>query len=440
MDRREFLNSSLAAGAALASLGSAGADSKKTLRAGLIGCGWYGMVDLRHLMALNQAEVVALCDVDRHFLQASADEVAQNQKERPQTFSDFREMLKPRNLDLVLVGTPDHWHALTAIAALEAGADVYVQKPIAHTYLEGRAILNTARKHNRVVQVGTQRRSTPHIEKAREFIKEGKLGHIGQVRAYCYYNMRGNENPPDGTPPEHFDYEMWTGPAPLRPYNRLVHPRTWRKFEEYSNGILGDMGIHMLDVMRWVLGVRYPQRITSTGGIFVQKGGKPNITDTQTVTYDFGDLTAVWEHRTYGRADDPKWGWGVNFYGEKGTVLISVDRWEFQPWGSGAGKPIRQEAVRMKLPDPKKLESEVIAPAGRAHMKNFIDCVQTRSRPVADIEEGHISTALCVLGTVSQKLGRTLKWDAEKERVVGDEEANKLLRREYRKPWVYPEA
>ncbi|MBV9125763.1 MAG: Gfo/Idh/MocA family oxidoreductase, partial [Planctomycetes bacterium] len=255
MHRRDFLKSSVAAGLTLSASAWGRAAASKTLRAGLIGTGWYGMVDLRHLMDNSSAEVVALCDVDKKQLKEAADEVVSRGKERPALFHDFREMLKPKNLDIVLIGTPDHWHALTTIAALEAGADVYVEKPLSHTFLEGKAMVKTARHHKRVVQVNTQRRSTPHFISAREFIKEGKLGRIGMVRAYCYYNMRAMNNPPDGPPPASLDFDFWTGPAPLRPYNSLMHPRGWRNFMEYSNGILGDMGVHMLDAMRWIMGV-----------------------------------------------------------------------------------------------------------------------------------------------------------------------------------------
>jgi predicted dehydrogenase len=437
MDRRHFLQAAALAGAALPAPGARADRPRNTLRAGVIGCGWYGMVNCRHL--INEGgkgvEVVALCDVDSRHLREASDEVEKRTRRRPQTFADYRAMLRPRNLDVVIVATPDHWHALPTIAALEAGADVYVEKPICHTYFEGRAMLNAARRHNRVVQVGTQRRSTPHIVSAREFFRGGGLGRVGLTRAFCYYSMRGNENPPDEEPPRHLDFDLWTGPAPLLRYNRLMHPRGWRKFNEFSNGILGDMGIHMLDVVRWFTGLRYPRRVSSAGGVFVQRGGRANISDTQTVTYDYGDQTVIWEHRTWGRFEQPGVGWGVNFYGERGTLQVTLEGWEFLP--NGNGKPVRREAERDKADDP-LYERAVVAPAGRAHWRNFLECVRNRNRPVADIEEGHVSTALCLLGNVAQRVGRSVAWDADKERCVGDDEANRLLRREYRKPWVYP--
>jgi predicted dehydrogenase len=436
MNRRNFLQATAAAGVALSAGTLARAAGGKTLRAGLVGTGWYGMVDLRHLMDLEGAEVVALCDVNKKHLEAAADEVAGRSKQRPELFHDFRDLLKPGKLDLVLVGTPDHWHPLIAIAAMEAGADVYVEKPISHTFLEGRAMVNAARKHHRVVQVNTQRRSTPHFLSARDFVKEGKLGRVGVVRAYCYYNMRPREKIKSTEPPAHLDFDLWTGPAPRLPYYSWDESRGWRAFMEYGNGILGDMGIHMLDVVRWVMDARSPKRVSSTGGIYLTKGGTANTTDTQTVTYDFGDFTALWEHRMYGRAEDPKAGWGVNFYGEKGTLQLTIDAWDFLPH-FGGGNPVHVDSVKDGPPD-EKYESPDRKVAGRAHMKNFLQCVASRERPVADVEEGHLSTALCQLGNLSQQLGRSLTWDGEKEQCVGDEEANKLLRREYRKPWAYP--
>jgi predicted dehydrogenase len=440
MNRRDFLQASAVGAVAATAAGSVAAQAQqpRVYRAGVIGCGWYGNVNLRHLIIQggNQVEVTALCDVDSNHLRTTADEVQKRTGRRPQTFSDFRTMLRPRNLDLVIVATPDHWHALTAIAAMEAGADVYVEKPISHTYLEGRAMVQAARRHNRVVQVGTQRRSTRHIIAAREFYRQANnLGRVGLIRAYCYVQMRGNDNPKDEPPPKHLDFEMWTGPAPMRGFNRLMHPRGWRRFNEYSNGILGDMGIHMLDVVRWFADLRYPRRVSSTGGIYVQREGRANITDTQTVSYDYPDKMVIWEHRTWSRPDEPPVDWGVNFYGQRGTLQVTLNHFEFRP--TGRGKPTRTEAERDQVNDP-AFERDVVAPAGRAHWRNFLECVRTRARPVADIEEGHISTSLCTLGNVSQQLGRSLTWDAERERFVNDEEANRLLRRDYRKPWVYP--
>jgi predicted dehydrogenase len=352
-------------------------------------------------------------------------------------------MLKEKDLDIVEVATPDHWHALAMIAAVESGADVYVQKPISVDIVEGQAMLATARKHQRVVQVGTQRRSTPHLVEAIDrVIKPGLLGKVGLVEIYCYYHMRATENPPDTDPPPNLDYEMWTGPAPMRPYNKLVHPRGWRAFMEYGNGIVGDMCIHMFDMTRWMLDLGWPKRVASTGGILIDKASKANITDTQTATFDYDDLKIVWQHRSWGDPPDPKYAWGATFYGDKGTLKASVYGYDFIPEG-GKGKPIHRDVTYEfeKYPEDKAekdLERHV-APAIRHHMMDFLAAIDKRSKPVADIEQGYISTTSCILANLALQTGRTLTWDPEKQRIAGDDEANQLLRRPYRTPWVHPE-
>ena len=443
MNRRKFIQVS-AAGMALSSLGNYAAefaDQKK--RVGLIGCGWYGKADLFRLIQVAPVEVVSLCDVDKTMLSDAAELVASRQKsgKKPRTYADYREMLKEKDLDVVLVATPDHWHALAMIAAVEAGADVYCQKPIGVDIAEGQAMLAAARKHQRVVQIGTQRRSTPHLMEARDrIIKEGKLGKIGLVEIYCYYHMRARENPPDTTPPENLDYEMWTGPAPLRPYNKLVHPRSWRAFMEYGNGIVGDMCVHMLDMARWMMDLGMPRSVSSVGGILVDKQSKANISDTQEATFDFGDVKMVWTHRSWGHPPDPAYPWGATFYGDKGTLKASVMGYDFEPFGQG--EKIHREVVYELEEYPEdKTEKDLekhVAPAIRGHMKNFLAAIASRGKPVADIEQGYISTTACILANLSMQLGRSLKWDAARGTIAGDDEANKLLRRPYRKPWVHP--
>jgi predicted dehydrogenase len=254
--------------------------------------------------------------------------------------------------------------------------------------------------------------------------------------------MRATENPPDTDPPPNLDYEMWTGPAPMRPYNKLVHPRTWRAFMEYGNGIVGDMCIHMFDMTRWMLDLGWPKRVSSTGGILIDKGSKANITDTQTATFDYDDLKIIWQHRTWGEPPDPKYQWGATFYGDKGTLKASVYGYDFTPEGKG-GKPMHRDVTYEfeKYPEDKTekdLERHV-APAIRHHMMDFLAAIDKRSKPVADIEQGYISTTSCILANLAMQTGRTLTWDAEKQRIANDDEANNLLRRPYRSPWVHPE-
>src|SRR3954454_8458375 len=335
MNRRRFLSTS-ALGLCLSSRGDSAVPyaDQKSRRVGLIGTGWYGKIDLLRLIQVAPVEVVSLCDVDKQMLIDAADIVATRQlsKKKPRLYHDYREMLKEKDLDIVLIGTPDHWHALTMIEAVKSGVDVYCQKPISVDVTEGQAMLAAARKYNRVVQIGTQRRSTPHLIEAREqIIKPGKLGTVGLVEIYCYYHMRATDNPPDTQPPDYLDYEMWTGPAPMRPYNALVHPRSWRAFMEYGNGIMGDMCVHMLDMVRWMLDLGMPARISSAGGILVDKASKANITDTQAATFDFDGLRIVWTHRSYGDAPDAKYPWGSTFYGDKGTLKASVMGYDFVP-------------------------------------------------------------------------------------------------------------
>lgn len=447
MNRRHFLQTSAATLALSTATGFhvAAADAKPK-RVGLIGCGWYGKCDLFRLIQVAPVEVVSLCDVDKKMLATAADLVSQRQasKKKPRIYGDYRELLKEKDLDIVLVGTPDHWHALPMIAAVESGADVYVQKPISVDVVEGQAMVAAARKHKRVVQVGTQRRSTPHLAEARErIIKEGKLGKVGHVEVCCYYHMRADGNPAVTTPPDHLDYEMWTGPAPLRPYDGIPHKRWWRTFMEYGNGIMGDMCIHMLDMVRWMLDLGWPKRISSSGGILVQKGGKSNIADTQSAAFDFGDLQVTWQHRTWGNPTDPDYPWAAFIHGDKGTLKASVHRYDFIPAGKKepalSGKAVFDPED--KYPEDKTEEDMElhVATANRAHQRDFLKAIETRGKPVADIEQGHISTASCILANLSMQLGRTLTWDVAKQQVVGDEEANKLLRRPYRKPWAHPE-
>jgi predicted dehydrogenase len=444
MDRRQFLISTAAA------LGLSGWDLRgqttgaRSPRVAIIGPGWYGKVDLFRLIQVAPVEVVSMCDVDSKMVSAAADVVAERQasKRRPRTFGDYRKMLAEKDLDIVLVATPDHWHALATIAALQAGADVWCQKPISADVVEGQAMLAAARKYKRVVQIGTQRRSTPHLVEARDsIVRQGRLGKVAVAEVYCYYHMRAETNPPDSPPPDNLDYEMWTGPAPMRPYNALVHPRRWRAFMEYGNGIMGDMCIHMLDMVRWMLDLGWPRRVSSSGGILMPHSSRANIADTQTATFDFGDVKVIWQQRSWGNAPDSKYPWGATLYGDKGTLKAGVFSYDFIPSAKGE-QPIHKDVTYELEQYPEdKTEPDLekhCAPAIRAHMKDFLAAIATRGKPVADIEQGYISTASCILANLAMQLGRTLAWDSAAGRVIGDDEANRLLQRPYRSPWVHP--
>src|SRR5688572_6679090 len=379
LDRRHFIKGATAS-LALSALGAHGMDTLnqgKTLRVALIGTGWYGKSDLFRLIQVASVEVVALCDVDKNVLAAAADLVSKRQKsgKKPKLYGDYRKMLSENKLDIVVIGTPDHWHALQTIDAIKAGAHVYVQKPISVDVMEGEAMVAAARKYNKVVQVGTQRKSTPHlIEAKKNIVDAGLLGKVGHVEMCCYFHMRNNGNPPVQEVPDFLDYEMWTGPAPLRPYDGIPHQRWWRTFMEYGNGIMGDMCVHMLDTVRWMLQLGWPKRISSTGGIYVQKEGKSNIADTQIATFEYEGLNCVWQHRTWGTPADPDYPWSFIIYGDKGTLKGSTMRYDFIP--QGEGNKIHKDVVYEKEKYPEDLTEPQIelnaAPATRLHMLDFL--------------------------------------------------------------------
>jgi len=444
MQRRHFLRSSGGAALALSGLdryAEALADTR--LRVGLIGCGWYGKSALFRLLQVAPAQVVSLCDVDKAMLEKAGQMVASRQvsKATPRLYGDYRKMLAERDLDLAIVSTPDHWHALPMIEAVKSGADVYVEKPISVDVVEGQAMLAAARRHGRVVQVGLQRRSTPHLVEARdEIVKAGKLGRVGQVEIFSYWGTRrGKANPLPV--PATLDWDFWSGPAPLLSYNDVVHPRGWRSFMAYGNGMVGDLAVHMLDMVRWMLDLGMPKRISSSGGRIIDPGSDFDISDTQTATFDFGDLQVVWNHRAWGNPPDQQFPWAATIFGDKGTLRASVMGYDFTPTeGAGAAhKDVRYEFdLFPEDRDEEELEKHV-APALRAHMKNLLACRESRQKPVSDIEQGHISSSACILANLSLRLGRTLAWDHDKGQVIGDEEANRLLRRPYRAPWIHPE-
>lgn len=458
MDRRQFIGAGVAGFAAQANAQqpyfaqnsafteSRGYDRQKVRRVALIGCGWYGKIDLLRLIQISPVDVVALCDVDKDMLNEAGRIVSQRQQSKkvPQLYSDYRKMLAENKLDIVLIGVPDHWHALIMIDAVKSGADVYVQKPISVDVEEGRAMLAAARKHKRVVQVGMQRRSTPHLAEAREnIVKTGKLGKVALVEVYCYYHMRATGIAPPLTPPANFDYETWTGPAPMRPYCSLTHPRKWRAFMEYGNGIVGDMCVHFFDMTRWMLDLGWPTSVSSAGGILVDKNSTANITDTQTVTFRYGDVDVIWQHRSWGDAPDPNRNnqWGATLYGDKGTLKTGVFGYDFHPAkGESVHRDVTYEYEQFPEDRTEKDLERHVAPAVRYHMQNLLSCIDRRGRPVSDIEEGYISASSCILGNMALKLGRELRYDPEQHRVIGDEEANRMLRRPYRTPYVHPSA
>ncbi|MFZ9982215.1 MAG: Gfo/Idh/MocA family protein [Cyclobacteriaceae bacterium] len=415
----------------------------KKIRVALIGTGWYGKSDLLRLLQVTSAETAALCDVDRDQLRQADELIRQRHPgSKPELFTDYARMLSQVRPDVVIIGTPDHWHALTCIESLKSGAHVYVQKPISIDVMEGEAMVAAARKYKRVVQVGLQRRSTPHLLEARKNILDtGLLGKIRHVEMCCYYHMRGHTGSTSIPVPTHLDYDLWVGPAPKRNYTQLPHRGWWRAYMEYSNGIMGDMCVHMFDAVRWMLNLGWPEKISSSGGIFMDKSSDSNTADTQTALFEYPELNCVWHHRTWGTSVNPDYPWAFTLYGEKGTLWCSTTRYDFYP-ADTTQKPIHGEVLyeREKFPEDvteKDIELHC-APATRAHFADFFNAIASGNSPVANISEGHISTASCILANLSMKLGRPLSYDPATRTIIGDSEATGLLIRAYRDGWVHP--
>ena len=412
----------------------------KPLRAALIGSGWYGKSDLFRLIQCGgeHVEVKALCDVNQHTLEEAGRLVAERHAcgKVPNLYHDYRELLEKEQLDVCLIGSPDHWHPLQMIAACEAGCDVYVQKPIGVDVLECAAMYETARRTKRVVQVGLQRRSTPLLIEAKQrYVDSNNLGQIAYVNTFCDYGQ-GNRVLKPIDPPEHLDWKFFCGPSGPQPFYPNIG---WRQFKAFGNGTIGDMGVHIFDMVRWMLGLGWPKKIYATGGILVNKTGVVDISDTLNASFLFDDLTVTWEHRHWSEVRNPRYGWGAEFFGTKGTMLANPYRYDFhaknQPW-------IRVDASLEydKYPTDEHepgLERN-IAGANRAHMWNFLARIIDRKRPNSDIEEGYISSACCILANLSQELGGAeLEWNPE-TKLTNDARANELLARKYHESWVHP--
>ena len=297
MDRRTFLQQSGQAVAGISALPLLSAlNFTQTYRLVIIGTGWWGMNILREAIAHGSAKVVGMCDVDSMALKAAAEEVSKLTADEPKTYPDYRDCLTALKPDLVIVATPDHWHALPAIMAIKQGAHVFLEKPIGHTIMEGRAILNAARDNDRVVQVDTHRRVSPHNISGMDFLKSGKAGKISSVKCFVNYGGGPGKMIPDEETPAGLDWDMWCGPAPYRPYNKRIHPKGFRQFMDYANGTIGDWGIHWFDQVLWWTEEKYPKTIYSTGGRFVKKDST-DAPDTQYALYEFESFTLHWESK-----------------------------------------------------------------------------------------------------------------------------------------------
>jgi predicted dehydrogenase len=433
VSRRSFLAAGSVAAGSVASLATPAIHARpkeKKYRTALVGTGWWGMNILETAVQLKTAEVVAMCDVDQKQLDPAVEKIETICESRPKKYTDYRDLLEKEKPEIVIVATPDHWHPLITIAAVDAGAHVYVEKPISHTILEGLAMVKAARANDRIVQVGTHRRASPHNISAMEFLRSGKLGKIGAVRAFVHYPGGPGTIADDTEVPAGLDWDMWCGPAPKVPFNPKIHPKGFRRFLDYANGTLGDWGIHWLDQILWWSEEKHPKMVASSGGRFIVEDNT-DAPDAQNVVYQFDDFMVSWEHRRFAGNSAERHNIGCYFYGTEGTLHLGwLDGWSFYPRkGHSAEAKIHVEP-QLNDPDHQNIKELYI---------DFLDAIETGRKPICDIEIGHHSTTMSLLGMLSLKLGRSVAWDGEKQTIPNDPEAAALLKREYRGEWTYPE-
>jgi predicted dehydrogenase len=411
--RRHFLHASLASLSALTVAGCARANDK--IRVAVLGLRNRGKDLLKGFSSFENVEIAYLCDPDLN-VASSALKIVPKERREPKIVQDLRKVFDDKKVDAVAVATPDHWHALATVWACQADKHVYVEKPISHNLIEGRRMVEAARRYKRVVQVGTQRRSAGYLARAAEFIRAGKLGKVPFARAWIAGDRKTIGKKPDGKPPAGVDYDLWLGPAPERPFNPNRFHYNWHWFWDYGTGELGNNGIHGLDVIRWLLALDAPERITSGGGKFFYDDDQ-QTPDTQIATFDFPGTSVVWEHRIWAKTGLRNQGFGIELVGEKGTLVIDGKGWHVEN-----GPEMSEKAESPERP----------------HMANFLACIRDGKGPAADVEEGHKSTRLCHLGNIAFRLGRTLRFDATTETISGDAEATGLLGRTYRKGFEVP--
>jgi predicted dehydrogenase len=436
MSRRDFSKSAVMGAASLAL--SAGPAVRNVLGAndriglGVIAVGHQGRFDLGAFMRTKQVDVVALCDVWDVCLREALAELELS-SEKVKLYKDFRKILDHKDVDAVLVVTPEHWHAIPTIMACEAGKDVYVEKPLSLTILEGRRMVEAANTHDRVVQCGTQQRSGEHFKKVAELIRNGRIGRLTEADTWIFSGTSTHTmlaNHPDSDPPEGLDWDMFLGPAPYHHYNRGRHI-TWNWWWQTGGGQLTNWGVHLIDIVHWATGADAPQTVVASGGRFVSPGFF-EVPDTVSVTYEYpgtkvnesGFLARFTDHSGRGPDGHP---YGMQFFGTEGTLF--VDREGYTIWP----KDIVHDGAEGF--GPTAVETGDGTPQHQPHVENFLECVRSRKKPNSDIETTHRSTSACIMGNISYRLRRKLQWDRDKEQFVDDDQANKLLTREYRKPW-----
>jgi predicted dehydrogenase len=432
--RRQFFRTSAAAAAGSSLIPGVGRWTESALahvqgandriRLGVIGCGGMGRGNLTTFLANQDVECAVICDIDDAQIAQGLELVEKHGSRKPDTAKDFRRVIDRSDVDVLLISTPDHWHALPTVLGCQAGKDIYVEKPLANSIGEGRAMLDATRKHQRIVQMGTQWRSGVHWNEAIEFVQSGRLGKIGLVRGWAYHDWLGGVGtPPDAEPPPGVDYDMWLGPAPARAFNPNRFHFNFRWFWDYAGGLMTDWGVHLINIILWGMGPEAPTKVSSSGGKFVLDDNT-ETPDTQVAVYEFPSYNLIWEHKVgigVGLNGRP---WGISFSGSEGTLILNDARWEI-------------------VPEPKKqsLEAATFKGSGDArpaHVRNFLDCVRSRQDPAEHLDIGHLVSTVAHLGNIALRTGRTIQWDAGTERVIGDREANRLITPRYRKPWSLP--
>jgi len=403
----------------------------KKYRTALVGSGWWGMNILTAAIQSGTVEVVALVDVDKNLLNPAWAKVKETTGAEPKAYGDYRDMLEEQKPEIVICATPDHWHPLITMDANKAGAHVFVEKPVSHTILEGAAMVKTARETDRKVQVGTHRRVSPANKAAIEFLHAGGAGKVGMVRAFVHYQGGPGSKTPDSDVPDGLDWDLWCGPAPLVPFNRRIHPRGFRSFFEFANGQLSDWGVHWMDQVNWWnQDKEMPKMVASTGGRFITEDNT-NTPDTQNAVFQFNDFVLEWEHRNFAGNGPEHHNVGCYFYGTKGVLHLGwIEGATFYPSKDVNAEPSWHVPAQLHEPDQQNIP-ELWA--------DFIDAIECNRLPVCDIDKGFRSTAFSLLAMLSLKIGRSVQWDHDNLRCIGDEEATKLLKREYRAPFVYPE-
>lgn len=432
--RRKFIKSSASAlaGAALAPMAAANTGVRVAqndkLSVALIGCRNMGMHDLTDHLKIPGIECLALCDVDSNILGERAKKVEELTGKKPKLYKDYRHVIDDPSIDIVIIGTPDHWHCLPAVDACEAGKDVYVEKPLANSIAECQVMLKAARKHNRVVQVGQQQRSGQHWQDVRDLVRSGKLGTIRKIRTWGYFGYgKGGPRVPDSPVPEGVDYDMWLGPSPVHAFNKNRFHGSWRHFWDHGGGLLADWGVHLLDIPLWAMDVTFPRAVMASGGRYSYPDNYIETPDTLNVLYDYGNFTLAWDHAgglsngLYGR------NYGVAFVGNNGTLVVNREGWEVL--AETENDQPKTEIIPLQ---------RATGNAHEVHVRNFIECVKTRQRPICDIEEGHNAALVAHMGNIAYRTGSRLLWDEEKGKFSDNKEANALLKPAYRAPWKFP--